>query len=321
MRLVDLRRDGGAARRRAVRAGRVRRPRGCCSPCAYARRAGRAHRAVHARQPRRPGAARARCSAWRAAPRSASACSSPPRSPTARCRARCGRSRSLLDMGGPFFFGAEGWQLVPGPLRRAPRADRHHRARRVDRRDRRRRAGATSTPGVVVAAVLGMAVAAALWWLYFDVVALVAERRLVERRAGPRANAIARDSYSYLHFPMVAGIVLSRSGFKKTLGARRRAARRSCPPPRCSAAPRSTCSRTSPSAGATCTASAASAARGRVLRRADPGRRASCPRSPRSRCSPPLLGGARRLRARRASRSCATGCATSSPRRTSGPGH
>ena len=32
--------------------------------------------------------------------------------------------------------------------------------------------------GVVVAACLGIAVAAALWWLYFDVVAIVAERRL-----------------------------------------------------------------------------------------------------------------------------------------------
>ena len=35
--------------------------------------------------------------------------------------------------------------------------------------------------GVVAAAVLGIALAAALWWLYFDIVALVAERRLAER--------------------------------------------------------------------------------------------------------------------------------------------
>jgi low temperature requirement protein LtrA len=71
--------------------------------------------------------------------------------------------------------------------------------------------------GVVVAAALGTAVAAALWWLYFDVVALVAARRLAEATPGREQNAMARDSYSYLHFPMVAGIVLVALGMKKTL--------------------------------------------------------------------------------------------------------
>ena len=40
---------------------------------------------------------------------------------------------------------------------------------------------------------------------------------------------IARDSYSYLHLPMIAGIVLVALGVKKTIGARRRAARHACP--------------------------------------------------------------------------------------------
>ncbi len=71
--------------------------------------------------------------------------------------------------------------------------------------------------GVVVAAVLGIAVAAALWWLYFDVVAIVSERRLVAAAPGRERNKMARDSYSYLHFPMVAGIVLVALGMKKTL--------------------------------------------------------------------------------------------------------
>jgi low temperature requirement protein LtrA len=70
---------------------------------------------------------------------------------------------------------------------------------------------------VVVAAVLGIAVAAALWWLYFDIVALVAERRLLNAVEGRERNEIARDSFSYLHFPMVAGIVLVALGMKKTL--------------------------------------------------------------------------------------------------------
>jgi low temperature requirement protein LtrA len=69
----------------------------------------------------------------------------------------------------------------------------------------------------VVAAALGIAAASALWWLYFDVVALVAVRRLSKAEPGREQNDIARDSYSYLHFPMVAGIVLLALGLKKTL--------------------------------------------------------------------------------------------------------
>ena len=57
----------------------------------------------------------------------------------------------------------------------------------------------------------------ALWWLYFDIVALVAARRLANAPAGRERNEIARDSFSYLHFPMVAGIVLIALGVKKSL--------------------------------------------------------------------------------------------------------
>ena len=80
-------------------------------------------------------------------------------------------------------------------------------------------AGATSDldAGVIVAALLGFAVAACLWWAYFDVVAIVAERRLTETE-GNAQLAMARDSYSYLHLPMVAGIILFAVGVKKTLG-------------------------------------------------------------------------------------------------------
>src|SRR5919202_1594657 len=70
--------------------------------------------------------------------------------------------------------------------------------------------------GVVVAAVLGIALAAALWWAYFDLVMLVAGQRLSTAKGGERAR-LARDAYSYLHLPMVAGIVLVALGIKKTL--------------------------------------------------------------------------------------------------------
>ena len=70
--------------------------------------------------------------------------------------------------------------------------------------------------GVVLAAVLGVAFAAALWWAYFDLVMLVAERRLSAAKGEERAR-LARDSYSYLHLPMVAGIIFVALGIKQTL--------------------------------------------------------------------------------------------------------
>jgi low temperature requirement protein LtrA len=70
--------------------------------------------------------------------------------------------------------------------------------------------------GVVAAAVLGVALAAALWWAYFDLVMLVAERRLSAAKGAERAR-MARDAYSYLHLPMVAGIIFVALGVKQTL--------------------------------------------------------------------------------------------------------
>ncbi|CAA9272737.1 MAG: possible low temperature requirement protein A, partial [uncultured Blastococcus sp.] len=64
------------------------------------------------------------------------------------------------------------------------------------------------------AALLGLACSVALWWLYFDVVAPVAEREL-SRREGDDRVRLARDSYTYLHFPMVAGVIYLALGLKK----------------------------------------------------------------------------------------------------------
>jgi low temperature requirement protein LtrA len=122
-----------------------------------------------------------------------------------------------LDMGGPYLFGAEGWKLVPGHF-----AERHGAIIIIALGESIVAIGAGATAGVdagvVAAAVLGIVVAGALWWLYFDIVALVAERRLAKASEGRERNEIARDSYSYLHFPMVAGIALIAVGLKKTLG-------------------------------------------------------------------------------------------------------
>jgi len=70
--------------------------------------------------------------------------------------------------------------------------------------------------GVIVAAALGIVVVSALWWLYFDVAAIIARVRLMQARGVDQAR-LARDAYSYLHLPMVAGIVLFALGLKTTL--------------------------------------------------------------------------------------------------------
>jgi low temperature requirement protein LtrA len=123
----------------------------------------------------------------------------------------------LLDMGEPYLFGSEGWKLMPGHF-----AERHGLIVIIALGESIVAIGIGAEglhvdAGVVAAAVLGIAVAAALWWLYFDIVALVAERRLSKAAVGREQNDIARDSFSYLHFPMVAGIVLVALGLKKTL--------------------------------------------------------------------------------------------------------
>ena len=121
-----------------------------------------------------------------------------------------------LDMGGPLLIDPAGWRLEPGHF-----AERHGLIVIIALGESIVAIGVGAeggvTTGVVVAACVGMAIAAALWWLYFDFVALVAERRLSNAAPGRERNTIARDSFSYLHLPMVAGIVLVALGLKKTL--------------------------------------------------------------------------------------------------------
>ncbi len=122
-----------------------------------------------------------------------------------------------LDAGGPYFFGAEGWKLVPHHF-----AERHALILIIALGESIVAIGVGADEkvdaGIVLAAAIGTGVAATQWWLYFDVVYHVAARRLGESEIGRERNEMARDSYSYLHFPMIAGIVLVALGMKKTLG-------------------------------------------------------------------------------------------------------
>jgi low temperature requirement protein LtrA len=120
------------------------------------------------------------------------------------------------DLLGAFISGGRGWHLSAGHF-----AERHGLIVIIALGESIVALGLGATndlsAGVVTAAFLGLAVAFALWWAYFDVVAIVAERRLRET-TGDAQLRMARDSYSYLHLPMVAGIVLFAVGVKKTLG-------------------------------------------------------------------------------------------------------
>src|ERR1700753_1786147 len=113
-----------------------------------------------------------------------------------------------LDFGGPYFFGVEGWQLVPGHF-----AERHGLIIIIALGESIVEIGVGAAGnldlGIGVAAVLGVGVAAAMWWVYFDVCARVSARRLSEPERGRVQNSLARDSYSCLHLLLVAGIVMA----------------------------------------------------------------------------------------------------------------
>jgi low temperature requirement protein LtrA len=69
---------------------------------------------------------------------------------------------------------------------------------------------------VIVAAVLGLLVAISFWLAYFDFFPIRAQQLLTDR-SGSERIALARDVYTYLHLPMVAGIVLFAFAMKATL--------------------------------------------------------------------------------------------------------
>jgi low temperature requirement protein LtrA len=121
----------------------------------------------------------------------------------------------LVDWSTPLLFGTEEFHLDPAHF-----AERHGLIVMIALGESILAVGAaaefTLTAGQVFAALFGIAAVAALWWAYFDVVAIVAERRLAEAPPGEQAP-LARDAYSYLHFPLIAGIVLLALGLKETL--------------------------------------------------------------------------------------------------------
>jgi low temperature requirement protein LtrA len=121
-----------------------------------------------------------------------------------------------IDWGLPARSGADHWRLVPSHF-----AERHNLiiilalGESVIALGVGARVELDSTVALVGA--LGIGLTAALWWIYFDIVAIVTARRLDAATPGVERNRLARDSYSYLHFPMAAGIVLSALAFEEAV--------------------------------------------------------------------------------------------------------
>jgi low temperature requirement protein LtrA len=131
-------------------------------------------------------------------------------------RAVCWIAALLVDYGGIAVRGVDGWRIAPGHF-----AERHGLIIIIALGESIVSLGVGAgavrlDAGVICGALLGVIAAAALWWAYFDVVATVGESRL--RAADPRTQALlGRDSYTYLHLPMVAGIIVFAIGVKRTL--------------------------------------------------------------------------------------------------------
>jgi low temperature requirement protein LtrA len=121
-----------------------------------------------------------------------------------------------VDIGEPYFASAAGWRLVPEHF-----AERHGLIMIVALGESIVALGVGADVGVsfgvAAAAVLGIALVCELWWIYFDIVAIANVRRLARAPAGAERNEMARDVYSYLHFPLVAGIVIAAFGLHETL--------------------------------------------------------------------------------------------------------
>jgi low temperature requirement protein LtrA len=131
-------------------------------------------------------------------------------------RAVCWIAALAVDYGGLFLSGTQEWRVEPAHF-----SERHGLMIIIALGESIVALGVGAgslgiSTGVVVGTLLGIAVAAALWWAYFDVVATVAARKLREATASQRA-LMARDSFSYLHLPMVTGIVVFAFGVKTTL--------------------------------------------------------------------------------------------------------
>jgi low temperature requirement protein LtrA len=120
-----------------------------------------------------------------------------------------------VDYLGPAFSNLRGWRIAPEHF-----AERHGLIILIALGESLVAigvgAGLELVSTVLVAAGFGIVVVSALWWLYFDVAAIFQRTRLSQAR-GVEQTRLALDAFSYLHLPMVAGIVLFAFGLEAAL--------------------------------------------------------------------------------------------------------
>ena len=117
---------------------------------------------------------------------------------------------AAVDFGSPLVAGISGLRVVPSYF-----IERHGSVIIIALGETIISLGAGATenlrrPGVLGAVVLGVLISATLWWTYFGLTAGAEER--MQRTPGVDRVRLARDAYSYLHLPLVAGIVFFALG-------------------------------------------------------------------------------------------------------------
>jgi low temperature requirement protein LtrA len=117
---------------------------------------------------------------------------------------------AVVDFGSPLIAGTNGLRVVPSYF-----IERHGAVIIIALGETIISLGWGATenlhrPGVLGAVVLGVLISATLWWTYFGLTS-GAEERMRQTPAVERAR-LARDAYSYLHLPLVAGIVFFAVG-------------------------------------------------------------------------------------------------------------
>jgi low temperature requirement protein LtrA len=118
---------------------------------------------------------------------------------------------------GAVLSGSTGWQLHPSHF-----AERHGLVLIIALGEAFISIGIGATGigiglGEILAAILGILVATSFWLAYFDFFSIRGERILGELQ-GPERVALARDVYTYAHFPMIVGIVLFAFAMKSIVG-------------------------------------------------------------------------------------------------------
>lgn len=116
---------------------------------------------------------------------------------------------AVIDYGAPAVFGLGGFRVSPSDF-----VSRHGSIIIIALGLAITELGAGATDlhrlEVVTALVLGVAIMATFWWTYFGLTGGAQQR--LERATGTQRAHLARDAYSYLHLPLVAGITLFAVG-------------------------------------------------------------------------------------------------------------